>query len=590
MFNIKEELKKLPESPGVYIMHNAEDEVIYVGKAINLKNRVSSYFRESTNHSDKIRRMVTLVAWFEYIVTENELEALVLENNLIKENKPKFNTLLKDDKTYPFIKITNEEFPILTVTRKIENDGAKYYGPFANISAVNNIIELLNNSYKIRNCSYKNLPSKSCIYYQMKKCMGPCIDKSCKEEYEKSIKEIYEFFSGKYSDLIKKHKELMKEASADMRFEDAAFYRDTIKDIEYIFNKQRITRANDEDIDVISLVSKEENNVVVIIFIRDGKIIERDHFFLTDDNLETFIYQYYESTSFIPKKIYINKNIENIKLLEDYLLQKQGRSVSILKPQKGKNLGLIKLAEDNCSAVINQSILKEKKKESKDVIAINELKEIIGITEINRIESYDISNTNGVYPVASLVVYEDGNLNKKGYRKFKLSTKGPDDVASMKEVIKRRFTDDKIDKYPDVLFIDGGLNQVHAVKEVLDSLFINIPIIGMVKDDKHRTRGIFFDEKEYSIKKAINFVTRIQDETHRFAIEYHRKLRSDNMLKSILDDIPGIGEVKKKALYEYYKDINKIKDASIEELSSIEKIDKKTAENIYNHFHNEQKD
>jgi excinuclease ABC subunit C len=584
MFDIKEELKKLPSSSGVYIMHDEKDEIIYVGKAINLKNRVSSYFRENINHSDKIKRMVSLIAWFEYIITENELEALVLENNLIKKNKPKFNTLLKDDKTYPFIKITNEEFPIITTCRKIENDSAKYYGPFANVAAVNNVIEFINNTYNIRNCSYKNLPNKSCIYYQMKKCIGPCINKDCKKEYDEIIKEICKFFSGKYQELIKENKKLMENASDEMRFEDAIKYRDIIKNIEYIFNKQRITRANDEDIDVISILSKDNNNVVVILFVRDGKIIERDNFFLTDDDLESFIYQYYENTSFIPNKIYINKEIENINLLEKYLLEKRGRKVLIQKPLKGKNLDLIKLAEDNCKVVINQNVLKEKKNETKDVVALNEIKEITGLKEIKRIESFDISNTNGAYQVASMVVYENGNLNKKAYRKFKLSTKGPNDIASIKEVIERRFTDNKLGDFPDILFIDGGLGQINATKEILESLKINIPIVGMVKDNKHKTRGIIFEEKEYSIKKSINFVTRIQDETHRFAIEYHRKLRSDNMIKSVLDEIPGVGEIKKKALYEHFKDIESIKNASLEELLNVKKIDKNTAKNIYDYF------
>jgi excinuclease ABC subunit C len=376
----------------------------------------------------------------------------------------------------------------------------------------------------------------------------------------------------------------MKKASDEMRFEDAAIYRDVIKNIEYIFNKQRITRANDEDIDVISVLSKDDNNVVVILFIRDGKIVERDNFFLTDSDLESFIYQYYENTSFIPNKIYVNKDIENINLLEKYLLEKRGRKVLIQKPQKGKNLDLIKLAEDNCIAVINQNILKEKKNESKDVIALNEIKEITGLKEIKRIESFDISNTNGVYPVASMVVYENGSLNKKAYRKFKLSTKGPNDIASIKEVIQRRFTDDKLGDFPTILFIDGGIGQINATKEILESLKLNIPIIGMVKDDKHKTRGIIFEEKEYSIKKSINFVTRIQDETHRFAIEYHRKLRSDNMIKSVLDEIPGVGEIKKKALYEHFKDIESIKNASLEELLNVKKIDKNTAKNIYDYF------
>ena len=586
MFDIKEELKKLPDSPGVYIMHDKDDNIIYVGKAINLKNRVSQYFRKNNNHSDKIKKMVSLVSWFEYIVVENELEALILENNLIKKNMPKYNTLLKDDKTYPYIKLTNEEYPRLTIVRDVKKDGANYYGPFANVKAVNEIIQLLNNTYKLRSCEYKKLPEKGCIYMQLGQCIGPCVNKN-NEDYSERVKSVKTFFSGNYSEIIRENKELMKKASEEMEFEKAVKYRDIIKSIEYIFNKQRMTRANDEDIDVISINKIKDYEVVIILFVRDGKIVDRLHYFLdntAENSLESFIYQYYSTTSFIPKKIVVNEELENSAILS-YLSERRGNKVSIIFPKKGKDLNLLKLAEDNAKAVVNQNILKMKNPNEKNKKAIKELKDILKIEKLERIESYDISNTSGSLNVASLVVFDKGEFKKNDYRKFRLMTDGPNDYACMQEVIKRRFTDDKFKVMPDILLIDGGKGQVNAVLEVLNSLGVNITVCGMVKDDNHKTRGIYFNGKEYELKDSFNFVTRIQDETHRFAINYHRKLRSENMVKSILDDIPGVGPVKKKALYENIKNIDDIKEYSIEQLEGIDKIDFRTANNIYEHFH-----
>lgn len=588
MFDIKQELKKLPSSPGVYIMHNVDDDIIYIGKAINLKNRVSQYFRENNNHTEKIKKMVTLVSWFEYIVVENELEALVLENNLIKQNNPKFNTLLKDDKTYPYIKLTNEEYSKLVITRTISKDGANYYGPFANSKAANDMVSFLNELYQLRNCDYKNMPKKSCIYYQMNKCMGPCINDKIKEEYDKNVEGVKEFLSGKYNTIIKEYKTLMNEASNNLEFEKAAKYRDIIKNIDYIFSKQRMTRANDEDIDVITIHNIKDYLVVVLFFIRDGKIIERAHYFLDencDNNLESFIYQYYQTTSFVPKKILMNQDIDNVSLSQ-FLSEKRGNNVSIVVPQKGDNMKLIKLSEDNAKAIVNQDILKNKNPEDKNKKAIQELKNILKVEKLDRIESYDISNTAGSLNVASLVVYDSGEFKKNDYRKFRLNTPGPDDYASMQEVIRRRFTDDKFKILPDALFIDGGKGQVNAVLEVLYELNMSMTVCGMVKDDNHRTRGLYFNGEEYTLKSSLNLVTRIQDETHRFAINYHKKLRSENMVKSILDDIPGVGPIKKKELYLYFKDINEIKTATVEELLKINKIDNKTALTIYNYFNN----
>ena len=584
MFDIKEEVKKLPNSSGVYIMHDKDDTIIYIGKAINLKNRVSSYFRKGANHSEKIKRMVSLVSWFEYIIVENELEALILENNLIKQNMPRFNTLLKDDKTYPYIKLTNEEYPRLVTARRPDKDGI-FYGPFASAKAVSDIINFLNETYNLRTCN--SLPKKSCIYYQMKKCLGPCVNKNIEEEYLKNIGAVKDFFSGHYGNLVKEYKQKMKAASDELDFEKAAKYRDLIQSIDYIFSKQRMTRANDEDLDVVGLYNYENRSVIIIFFVRDGKIVEREHYFLSEDsdnNIASFISQYYQDTSFIPKKILVNEEIEDNTLVE-FLSNKRGNNVEIIVPKKGKNLNLIKLTEENAKAVINQNILKTKNSEDKNILAIKELKEILKVESLKRIESYDISNTNGAYPVASMVVCENNNFKKNDYRKFKLSTVGPDDYASMKEVIKRRFTDSNLkDIIPDTLFIDGGRGQVNAVLEALNELGIIITVCGMVKDDKHRTRGLYFNGEEYNLKKSLNFVTRIQDETHRFAIEYHKKLRSENMVKSILDDIEGIGPARKKALHLHFKNIDDIKSASIEELETVDKIDRKTAENIYNYF------
>lgn len=586
MYN-KENLKKIPKLSGVYLMKDKQDNIIYVGKAKNLNSRVKQYFiaENVKKRGAKIEKMVSLIEDISYIVTNNETEALILENNLIKEHYPKYNTLLRDDKTYPYIKITNEEYPRLLIVRKIEKDEAKYFGPFTDITALNNTIELLKDLFNIRYCDYTKIPKKECIYYQMNKCMGPCI-KKCKEEYDKSINNIIKILSGNNKDINNYLKEKMLKASNELLFEEAAKYRDLIEYINKITLKQNINNQFDSQ-DIIAYEMIEDKAVIVVFFIRNGKMINRTHYFLEnaekDNVLAEFIKQYYSNIIYFPNEIIIGENIEDFDLIKEWILNKsKGTKLNIV--QKGHKNKLYELAKKNANLIISEDLNKIKHKKEKSDKEIAELCKIINVRNINNIESYDISNTSGVLNVASMVVFENGEFKKNAYRKFKLKTIGADDYACMKEVISRRFTDEKMKFYPDLLLIDGGKGQVNIVEEVLNSLNIKIPVCGMVKDDNHRTRGLYYKNKEYVIKDSFNLITRIQDETHNFAINYHSLLRTKEMLHSILEDIDGIGPKKRLALMNYFGSIDKISKATKEEMQNIKILNKKDIENIYMFF------
>lgn len=584
MYDIKL-LEKIPQEPGVYLMKNNLDEILYIGKAKNLNKRVKQYFNEKLleKRGVKIKKMVTLIENIEYIVTKNEVEALILENNLIKENLPKYNTLLKDDKTYPYIKITNEEYPKILITRKIEKDNSKYFGPFVDITAINNVVEILKDIYKIRFCDGK-LPNKTCIYYQMNKCMAPCVLKN-KNEYQAAIDQIIKIFSGNNSEILKSLKEKMQIYSDNLEFENAAKYRDLINSFNKISLKQHINNKFNSQ-DIIAYEKNEDKAIIVIFFIRDGKMVNREHYYIknveNDESILTnFLTQYYSNSFYFPNEIIVSKSFFEQELIESWLKE---NSVKITIPQKGHKNTLLELAQKNAKLILNEDLQKVQNKEKKIDNALDEIKMITGLESINRIESYDISNTAGVLNVASMVVFENKGFKKNAYRKFKLKTIGADDYGCMREVIKRRFTDEKISVFPEVLLIDGGRGQVNVVKEILDELGINICICGMVKDGNHNTRGLFFNNNEYDIKKSINLIAQIQNETHNFAINYHKLLRSKKMIESILDDIPGIGPKKRNILLQNFS-IEKIKDSSIEDLEVIDGITKKDAKNIYEYFH-----
>ena len=583
MYDIKL-LEKIPHEPGVYLMKNGLDEILYVGKAKNLNKRVKQYFNNKLleKRGPKIKKMVTLIENIEYIITKNEVEALILENNLIKENLPKYNTLLKDDKTYPYIKITNEDYPKILITRKIEKDNAKYFGPFVDITAINNVVDILKDIYKIRFCDGK-LPNKTCIYYQMNKCMAPCALKN-KKEYQTAIDQIIKIFSGNNSEILKSLKEKMQIYSDNLEFENAAKYRDLINSFNKISLKQYINNKFNSQ-DIIAYEKNEDKAIVVIFFIRDGKMVNREHYYIknveNDDSILTnFLTQYYSNSFYFPNEIIVRESFFEQEIVENWLKEK---SVKITIPQKGHKNTLLELAQKNAKLILSEDLQKVQNKERKIDDALNEIKIITGLENINRIESYDISNTAGVLNVASMIVFENKGFKKNAYRKFKLKTIGADDYGCMQEVIKRRFTDEKMTIFPDVLLIDGGRGQVNVVKGILDELKIDICVCGMVKDDNHNTRGLYYDNNEYDIKKSINLIAQIQNETHNFAINYHKLLRSKKMIESILDDIPGIGPKKRNILLEK-SSIEKIKNSSIEELESITGITKKDAKNIYEYF------
>ena len=613
MFLIEEELKKLPGKPGVYIMHGEKDESIYVGKAVSLKNRVRQYFQSSRNKGAKIEQMVTHITRFEYIVTDSELEALVLECNLIKEHRPKYNTMLKDDKTYPFIKVTvNEPYPRVLFSRTMKKDKAKYFGPYTSSTAVKDVIELVRKIYMVRSCN-RSLPrdcgkDRPCLYYHMKQCTAPCQGNVSEEAYKQNIGQVLHFLNGNFQETIDQLTEKMMAASEDMRFEDAAGYRDLINSIRRIGERQKITTYGEEDRDIIAVAMdesedlREQDAVVQVFFMRGGRLIGRDHFFLRVARgdtkaqvLSSFLKQFYAGTPFIPAEIMMQTEIEDGEIIEDWLSARRKQRVHIRVPKKGTKEKLVELAKENAWMVLSKDRERIKREEGRTIGAVKEIEDWLGLKDIVRMEAYDISNISGFESVGSMVVYEKGKPKRSDYRKFKIKwVQGPNDYASMEEVLTRRFTHESKGEYdsfsilPDLILMDGGRGQVNIARKVLGELGIDIPVCGMVKDDNHRTRGVYFNNVEIPIDtsgEGFHLVTRIQDEAHRFAIEYHRSLRSKEQVHSVLDDIPGIGETRRKALMRRFRSIENIRDASVEELSQTESMNVQSAEAVYQFFH-----
>ena len=612
MFNIEEELKKLPAKPGVYLMHDEKDQIIYVGKAISLKNRVRQYFQTSRNKGVKIEQMVTHIKRFEYIVTDSELEALVLECNLIKEHRPKYNTMLMDDKGYPFIKVTtNEAYPRIMLAREIKKDKAKYFGPYTSAAAVKDTIDLIRKLYQIRSCN-RNLPKdigkeRPCLNYHIKQCKAPCQEYISEEEYGKSIDEAIRFLNGHYDSILKDLEQKMQDASENMEFEKAIEYRELLNSVKQIAQKQKITDSSGEDRDILAVAKDSEDAVVQVFFIRGGRLIGRDHFFLrnaSEDSkskiLESFIKQFYAGTPFIPSELMLQEEIEEREILEQWLSKKKEQKVRIKVPKKGEKEKLVELARTNAALVLNTDKERLKREEGRTIGAVKEIEKLLGLSGIVRMEAYDISNTSGFASVGSMIVYEKGKPKRNDYRKFKIkSVQGPDDYASMEEVLTRRFRhgleelengDDmgSFTVFPDLILMDGGRGQVNVALEVLEKLNLQIPVCGMVKDDSHRTRGLYYNNVEIPIDRhseGFKLITRIQDEAHRFAIEFHRKLRSQGQVHSILDEIEGIGPARRKALMKHYASIDEIKNASVEELKILPSMNEKSAKEVYRFFH-----
>ncbi len=619
MFNFEEELKKLPRKPGVYIMRDDKDVILYVGKAINLHNRVRSYFRENIGRGPAIDQMVSLIARFEYIVTDSELEALVLENNLIKENSPKYNTLLKDDKTYPYIKVTvGEDYPRILFSRTMKKDKSRYFGPYTSAAAVKDTIELLNKLYQLRTCN-RVLPrdtglERPCLNYHIKQCLAPCQGYVSKEEYRQQVAGALEFLNGNYSPILKDLEEKMKKAAEAMEFEDAARYRDLLSSVRQVSQKQKITEGVGEDKDILALYQDETEAVVQVFFVRDGKLIGREHYYMThvpENNkpaiLQDFVKQFYAGTPFIPRELMLQYEIEDAELIEKWLSERKGSRVYLKVPKIGSKEKLVELAAQNAKLVLSQDREKLKREEGRTIGAVKEISDLLQLplTGTARMEAYDISNINGFENVGSMVVYEKGKPKRSDYRKFKIkSVSGPDDYACMREVLTRRFRhgmeeskeleEQEMDqeygsftKFPDLILMDGGRGQVNIALSVLEELEIDIPVCGMVKDDNHRTRGLYYHNIELPIdthSEGFKLITRIQDEAHRFAIEYHRSLRSKTQVKSVLDDIPGVGPARRKALMRHFKSLAEIRQASVEELMEIPEMNERTAEEIVTFF------
>ena len=618
MFHIEEELKKLPALPGVYIMHDRNDTIIYVGKAISLKNRVRQYFQKSRNLGIKKEQMVEQIERFEYIVTDSELEALVLESNLIKEHKPKYNTMLKDDKNYPFIKVTvGEDFPRIMTARSMKKDKAKYFGPYTSAGAVKDVIELTRKLYHLRTCT-RNLPrdtgkERPCLYYHIKQCQAPCQGYISKEAYRKQVDALLDFLGGNHKAILKELEEKMLQASAELKFEEAAQYRDLMQSVEKTGERQKITDHPGEDKDIIAAAMENDDAVVQVFFVRDGKLIGRDHFYMKtapgenrSGMLSSFLKQFYAGTPFIPREIMLQEEIEDRELLEQWLESRKGRRVHISIPKKGTKEKLVEMAYQNAKMVLRQDKERIKREEGRTIGAVKEIAELLGMQEINRIEAFDISNISGFQSVGSMVVYEKGKPKRSDYRKFRIkSVEGPNDYASMEEVLTRRFVhgmneqeerkSEDLDnaygsftRFPDLLMMDGGRGQVNIALAVLEKLQLAIPVCGMVKDDKHRTRGLYFNNEEIPISRdseGFKLITRIQDEAHRFAIEYHRSLRSKGQVHSVLDDIPGIGLARRKALMKHFKGLEGLREATVEELSQVESMNERAALQVYEFFH-----
>lgn len=611
-FNIQEELKKLPGKPGVYLMHDEKDVIIYVGKAISLKNRVRQYFQSSRNKGAKIEQMVTHISRFEYIVTDSELEALVLECNLIKEHRPKYNTMLMDDKTYPFIKVTvNEPFPRVMMARRMKKDKAKYFGPYTSAGAVKDTIELIRKLYHIRSCN-RSLPKdigkeRPCLNYHIHQCYAPCQGYISREEYRKSIDEVVRFLNGNYDPILKELEEKMLDASENLEFEKAIEYRELLASVQKIAQKQKITDTAGDDRDIIAMASEGEDAVVQVFFIRGGRLIGRDHFYLKiaendtkSEILSSFIKQFYAGTPYIPAELMLPEEIEDQEIIEEWLTTRREHKVRLRIPKKGTKEKLVELAQKNAQMVLKNDKERLKREEGRTIGAVKELEKILGLTGIIRMEAYDISNTNGFDSVGSMVVYEHGKPKRNDYRKFKIkSVQGPDDYASMNEVLTRRFEHGLRERqdesetggfqaFPDLIMMDGGRGQVNIALEVLEKLNLHIPVCGMVKDDNHRTRGLYFNNVELPIDRnseCFRLITRIQDEAHRFAITFHRQLRSKGQVHSILDDIPGVGPARRKDLMRSFENIEAIRNATVDDLKELPSMNEKSAQEVYKFFH-----
>ena len=611
-FNIQEELKKLPGKPGVYLMHGEKDEIIYVGKAVSLKNRVRQYFQASRSKGVKIDQMVTHITRFEYIVTDSELEALVLECNLIKEHRPKYNTMLMDDKAYPFIKVTvDEPFPRVLLARRMAKDRAKYFGPYTSAGAVRDTIELIRKIYKVRSCS-RRLPrdtgkERPCLNYHIHQCNAPCQGYVSQEEYRKSIDEVLRFLSGNYDSVLGELEEKMMQASEDMEFEKAIEYRELLGSVKKIAQKQKITDTAGSDRDVLAAAVDGEDAVVQVFFIRGGRLIGRDHFYLrrsgaetTGEILSSFVKQFYAGTPYIPAELMLQEEIEDGEVLEEWLTQRRGHRVRIRVPRKGSKEKLVELAQKNADLVLSTDRERLKREEGRTIGAVKEIARLLGLAKLDRMEAYDISNISGFASVGSMVVYEKGKPKRSDYRKFRIrSFQGPDDYASMEEVLTRRFRHGMEEQeagkengsfhvFPDLILMDGGKGQVNIALQVLADLHLDIPVCGMVKDDNHRTRGLYYRNEEIPIDRnseGFKLITRIQDEAHRFAIEFHRKLRSREQVHSILDDIPGVGPARRKDLMKHFASLDEIRAAEVEDLKKLPSMNEKSAQEVYKFFH-----
>lgn len=617
MFQIEEELKKLPGQPGVYIMHDAKDAIIYVGKAISLKNRVRQYFQSSRDKTAKIKQMVSKIARFEYIVTDSELEALVLECNLIKEHRPRYNTMLKDDKTYPYIKVTaSEEYPRILFSRQMKKDKNKYFGPFTSAGAVKDTIELIRKIYRIRACSRK-LPQdmgkdRPCLYYHIHQCDAPCQGYISQADYQKSVKQAVGFLNGQYEPVMKYLEEKMRTASETMEFEKAIEYRDLLESVRKVAQKQKITSQSMEDRDIIAMAKDERDAVVQVFFVRDGKLIGREHFHMNltgseskAEILNSFVKQFYAGTPFVPHEIWVQEELEDAEVIASFLTARRGQKVRFVVPKMGEKERLVELAEKNAKMVLSQDKEKIKREELRTIGAMNQIGSWIGLSGIKRVEAYDISNISGFESVGSMIVYENGRPKRNDYRKFRIRTvQGPNDYASMREVLLRRFSHGleetkklqaeggdlamgSFTRFPDLLMMDGGRGQVNIALEVLRELQLEIPVCGMVKDDNHRTRGLYYRNVEIPIDRhseGFQLITRIQDEAHRFAIEYHRSLRGKEQVRSVLDDIKGIGPARRKSLMRTFKTIEAVRDASVEELEAAPQMNRAAAEAVYIFF------
>ena len=617
MFNFEEELKKLPNSPGVYLMHDAGDTIIYVGKAVNLHSRVRSYFRKIVGRGPQIDRMVEQIARFEYIVTDSELEALVLENNLIKEYSPKYNTMLKDDKTYPYIKVTvGEEYPRILFSREMKKDRSKYFGPYTSAASVKDTIDLMNKLYQLKTCN-RRLPrdiglERPCLNYHIKQCLAPCQGYISKEEYRERVEQALDFLNGNYKPLLKNLEDKMAQASENLEFEEAIRYRDRYNSVKSVAQKQKITDSNGEDKDILALAKDETDAVVQVFFVRDGKLIGREHFYMTHvEGYDTaqilldFVKQFYAGTPFIPRELMLQEEIADLEILEKWLSSRKGSRVYLRVPKKGAKEKLVELAAQNAHLVLSQDKERIKREEGRTIGAVKEIAALLELEHVSRMEAFDISNISGFANVGSMVVFEKGKAKRSDYRKFRIqSVSGPDDYACMKEVLTRRFLHgmeekEELDrkeighelgsftKFPDLLLMDGGRGQVNIALQVMEELHLDIPVCGMVKDDNHRTRGLYYRNVEIPIdthSEGFKLITRIQDEAHRFAIEYHRSLRSKAQVKSVLDEIPGVGPARRKALMRHFGSINEVREASVEQLCEVPEIPEHIARQIYAFF------